>query len=485
MKESFFTRLTRCASESDSLLCVGLDPHPRLLDQPTAAAARDFCMRLIDACAPHVCAFKPNSAFFEALGPDGMAALVDVIAAVPNSIPVIVDAKRGDIASTAQAYARATFDTLGADALTVNPYLGGDSLKPFLIRPERGVFVLCKTSNPGANEFQALQVGSDEPLYLRVARQAQAWRAEYGYDNIGLVVGATDPQALAQVRAVAPDLWFLSPGVGAQGGDLGAALAAGLRGDGLGILVTVSRSISRSADPAAASMNLRDAINKARDFSDHKPLPHPGPAPVANGAPLHSNRCGAEIATALIESGCVRFGRFTLKSGRQSPIYLNLRYLASHPQSLQAVAAALIPLLHTLRFDRLAAIPYAALPIGTAIALAGNWPLVYPRREVKTYGTRSVIEGAYRPGDTVVVIDDLVTTGESKFEVIEKLKLVGLQVRDIVVLIDREQGASEAMAAAGYRLHAAVTLRHLLGHWRAMNAITAVQYKEVIDYLED
>ena len=204
MKESFFTRLTRCASESDSLLCVGLDPHPRLLDQPTAAAARDFCMRLVDACAPHVCAFKPNSAFFEALGPDGMAALVDVIAAVPNSIPVIVDAKRGDIASTAQAYARATFDTLGADALTVNPYLGRDSLKPFLTRPERGVFVLCKTSNPGADEFQALQVGSDEPLYLRVARQAQAWRAEYGYDNIGLVVGATDPQALAQVRAVDP-----------------------------------------------------------------------------------------------------------------------------------------------------------------------------------------------------------------------------------------------------------------------------------------
>jgi len=466
--ESFFDRLAGRARESDSLLCVGLDPHPNLLAEPTAAAARDFCVRLIRACAPYACAFKPNSAFFEALGPEGMEALRETIAAVPDTIPVILDAKRGDIASTADAYARAVFDTLGADALTASPYLGRDSVVPFLARPERGVFVLCKTSNPGADEFQALQVGSDESLYLRVARQAQGWSA---YRNVGLVVGATDPQALARVRVVAPDLWFLAPGVGAQGGNLEAALAAGLRADGLGMLVAVSRSIARAADPAAAAANLREAINHARcQRSERAARPRLG---VGRDA----------IASCLLQSSCVRFGQFTLKSGRQSPIYLDLRRLASHPPALRTVAAAFTRLLRGLEFDRLAAIPYAALPIGTAIALAGDWPLIYPRREVKAYGTRSAVEGVHRPGETAVVIDDLVTTGESKFETIQKLEAAGLQVRDIVVLIDREQGAAETLAAAGYRLHAIVTLRQLLDEWRAAEAITAEQYAKVVEYL--
>lgn len=468
MSESFFARLERRAQESDSLLCVGLDPHPEMLEQPTAAAARGFCLRLIELCAGYACAFKPNSAFFEAFGTEGIEALAEVIAAVPDSIPVVLDAKRGDIASTAQAYARAVFDTLGADAVTASPYLGRDSLDPFLTRPERGVFVLCKTSNPGADEFQALPVCAGEPLYVRVARQAQAWRAHHGHDNLGLVVGATDPAALARVRSAAPDLWFLAPGVGAQGGDLAGSLAAGLRADGLGMLVAVSRSIARASDPGAAAAALRGAINDARRQT--------GPRKVRRSE-------GLEVASAVFGAGCVRFGQFTLKSGEQAPIYLDLRRLASDPRALSVVGDAFLPVLRGLEFELLAAIPYGGLPIGTAVALAGGWPLIYPRQEVKAHGTRSAVEGAYQSGETAVVIDDVVTTGGSKFEAIQKLEAAGLKVRDVVVLVDREQGATETMSKAGYRLHSVATLRSLLADWRASRAVTEEQYQEVMAYL--
>ncbi len=260
MMPSFIKSLESRASEADTLLCVGLDPHPEALAELTPAAAREFCLRLIDECAPYACAFKPNSAFFERHGAQGMVVLREVITAVPAGIPVILDAKRGDIPSTAESYAHAVFDTLGAHALTASPYLGAEALAPFLNRPERGVFVLCKTSNPGADELQAL-LAEGEPLYLHVARKAQTWNR---HDNLGLVVGATDPLALARVRAAAPDLWFLTPGVGAQGANLEAALQAALRPDGMGMLVHSSRFIAGASDPAMAAANMRDAINVER-----------------------------------------------------------------------------------------------------------------------------------------------------------------------------------------------------------------------------
>src|SRR5512136_1210163 len=249
---NFFERLEQRARGIDSLLCVGLDPRAK-----DAASAREECIRLIEATSEFALAFKPNSAFFEAFGATGVAALKDVIAHVPQGIPVILDAKRGDIADTAEAYASAAFDELGAQAITLNPYLGGEALRPFLTRSDRGAFVLCKTSNPGADEFQALSV-EGHLLYETVAQHAQQWNA---HGNVGLVVGATDPQALARVRAAAPDLWFLMPGVGAQGGDLQAALEAGLRPDGLGLLINVSRSIAKAKEPRAEAEQIRNGIN--------------------------------------------------------------------------------------------------------------------------------------------------------------------------------------------------------------------------------
>jgi len=263
--ETFFTFLEKRVADCSSLLCVGLDPHAADLPRPTAEAAREFCLDLVRQTAPYAAAFKPNAAFFEQFGAEGWTALKQVIDAVQEQsqrlgsrIPVILDAKRGDIASTAEAYARSAFTDLGAHAITLSPYLGKDSIAPFLADPEKGVFLLCKTSNPGAADLQDLPVnGTGEPLYVAVARLAQSWNSG---DNIGLVVGATQPAAMARVRQVAPELWFLAPGIGAQGGDLETALMSGRRRDGKGLLFPVSRGIAREADPARAAARLRDRI---------------------------------------------------------------------------------------------------------------------------------------------------------------------------------------------------------------------------------
>ncbi len=173
----------------------------------------------------------------------------------------------------------------------------------------------------------------------------------------------------------------------------------------------------------------------------------------------------AFLADSLLEAGCIKFGKFKLKSGLMSPIYIDLRRIISHPKLLEQVGAAYLPILRDLHFERLAGLPYAAIPIATAISLAGGYPMIYPRKEVKQYGTKAEIEGEYHAGETIVVIDDLATTGGSKFEAIEKLTAVGLKIYDVVVLVDRQSGAKEALEQSGFRLHAVLTITQLMDYW--------------------
>jgi uridine monophosphate synthetase len=463
MTKSFFSRLEERARKLDSLLCVGLDPHPADLAVNTASAARDFCLRLIEATHDLAVAFKPNAAFFEAYGAEGWQALADVISAVPAEVPVILDAKRGDISSTAEAYARSAFESLKADAVTLNPYLGRDALEPFIKETAHGAFVLCKTSNPGSGDLQDLELsngGRPVSVFEKVALLAEKWNA---LDNVGVVVGATYPEALQRVRALAPNLWILAPGVGAQGGDLKAAMIAGLRSDGLGMLIPISRQISRAEDPRQAAERITVAVRLARQEIK---------ASVSEKEiPSYINT----LADGLLKAGCVQFGNFTLKSGLQSPIYIDLRRLVSIPALLAEVGVAYSRIVQKLHFDCLAALPYAALPITTAISLQSGWSLIYPRKEAKGYGTKAEIEGIFQAGERVVVIDDLATTGESKFGAIEKLQSAGLIVEDVVVLIDRQSGAVESLAEAGYRLHAVFTLTDLLDYYAAHGSIPLEQ----------
>jgi orotidine 5'-phosphate decarboxylase subfamily 2 len=210
----------------------------------------------VDRTAEHVCCFKPNAAFWEQYGAAGWQALSELRGRIPAEVPVLFDAKRGDIGSTMRAYARSAFEVLGADAITASPYLGADSLSELTGYSDRGVYVLCRTSNPGAADLQHLETGG-RPLYLQVASLAETLA---GSGNVGLVVGATAPEQLAEVRA-ASSLPFLVPGVGSQGGDLEAAVRAAWNGDEASCLVSVSRSVLYADDPGRQAADLKSAIN--------------------------------------------------------------------------------------------------------------------------------------------------------------------------------------------------------------------------------
>ena len=464
----FWAKLEESIAQRDSLLCVGLDPHPDRLPARYRSVGHFMC-DIVEQTAPYAAVFKPNIAFYEALGQPGWDALRETLVAIPDDIPVLLDAKRNDIASTAAAYARAVFDELGVDAVTINPYLGSDGVEPFLAYQDRGVFLLCKTSNPGAGDLQDwAQYG--QPLYRRVAELAGEW-AQGG--EIGLVIGATYPEAMAEIRAAWPKTWFLVPGVGAQGGDLEAALQAGLRPDGRGLIVNSSRGILYAEDPRQAAQETRDAINRARSVAQA------GPSSAEQARQARLSR----LALALYETGCVQLGDFVLHSGAHSPIYVDLRRLVNNPQVLEMAAAEYVPLLKGLDYERIAAIPYAALPIGTAVALQTRDPLIYPRREVKEYGTRRRVEGEYHAGERAVLVDDLISSGGSKLEAAAPLKEEGLVVEDVVVLIDRQQGGAEDLARHGLRLHAAVTLREIVALLVAAGKLDAETQTRVERYL--
>jgi orotidine-5'-phosphate decarboxylase len=251
---SYFERLRALAKERDTMLCVGLDPDPERIEGG-APGALQHCREVVRQTEEHVCCYKPNSAFWEQYGPDGWKALLELRDEAPQT-PFLFDGKRGDTGNTMRAYALTVFRTLGMDAATVNPYLGSDSLEEFTRYEDRAVYVVCRSSNPGATDLQHLDAGG-RPLYAHVAELAERLN---GHRNVGLVVGATAPNEIADVRR-ASQLPFLIPGIGAQGGDLEGSVRAAWNGDPASCLVSASRSVLFAEKPSREAAKLKDQIN--------------------------------------------------------------------------------------------------------------------------------------------------------------------------------------------------------------------------------
>ena len=267
---NFIDKLRQAIKKNNSLLCLGLDPDPELMPPRLVGEVFEFNKSIIDATADLVCTYKPNLAFYEALGIPGLVALEKTVKYIPDNIPVIGDAKRGDIGNTARLYAKALFETLGFDAVTLSPYLGYDSIKPFIDYRDKGVLILCRTSNPGALDFQSLLCQEGGFLFEVVAQKAKEWNQ---YGNIGLVVGATYPKELKQIRQLCPEMVLLIPGIGAQQGDLALAVGYGIDNAREKTLFSSSRQIlyaSRGKDFAQAARQaaseLRQKINSLLPF---------------------------------------------------------------------------------------------------------------------------------------------------------------------------------------------------------------------------
>lgn len=263
-------KLKSIQAKNNSLISLGLDLDVKKMPGDYGDSIKkmfDFVRQVIDATSDQVCAYKPNIAFFERFGPDGLSLLKQIVQRIPDDIPIIVDCKRGDIGNTASHYAAAMFEWLGADWVTINPYMGYDSIRPFIENKEKGAFVLCLTSNTGSKDFQHL-VSDGLPLYRHVAEKVKYWNKD---DNCGLVVGATQPEELKEIRAAAGDMPILIPGVGAQGGDLETAVINGTANFTKPALINVARSVLyASQDPDFAQrareelIKLNDAVNAVR-----------------------------------------------------------------------------------------------------------------------------------------------------------------------------------------------------------------------------
>jgi len=495
MSSNFFAKLEAAVARNQSLLSVGLDPTPaqlpakhRQADGDPIAGILAWNRAIIEETADQVALYKPNIAFYEALGLPGMELLYQTLALIPDDIPVLLDAKRGDIGSTASAYAQACFDALAVDAVTLNPYLGRDSIDPFAVYADKGLFVLCHTSNPSAGEFQHLEINDwqtldrepNRSLYERVAQTAATWSP-----NVAFVVGATYPEQMEAIRAVVPDRWILVPGIGAQGGDLPSIMATGIRADGKGLILSVSRGIALADNYRAAAEGFRTQIN------EHRPSTGTTPATSSTGTvqavppaqPSTVNAATRALILGLADLGAVKFGSFTLASGMQAPVYIDLRLLVSQPQLLAQAAALYAAVLANLPFDRIAGVPYAALPIGTAVSLVANVPMIYPRKEVKTHGLGKDIEGAWEVGDRIVIIEDLFTTAGSVLKTVERFRAVGLTVEDAIVLIDREQGGKANLAAAAVTGHSVLTISEVMDVLVDAGRLNTEKRQEVFDFI--
>jgi orotidine 5'-phosphate decarboxylase subfamily 2 len=512
---NFFAKLTASVASKNSYLCIGLDPHHSELRLPplsdctpdqVADAALSFCLTMIDQTYEYACCYKPNCAFFESLGARGHEVLHAVIAAAHGTpggpTPVLLDSKRGDIGSTAMAYATVSFHHLQADAVTLSPLMGYDSIEPFLTKDHgnTGAFLLCKTSNPGSNDLMVTRVVDEDGcgngntntntcfLYEQIAKLVHKWNEKLKLDNgttsdvVGLVVGATDVTALTNVRSLSKDLWILAPGIGFQGGDLKASALAGMNDEGDRFLVPVSRGVSRAENRKEKARELRDAINEVREIkrrheksgrSDDNTKTTTTTAAATDVQPYQT-----EFIKFALQVGVLKFGTFTLKSGRISPYFFNAGgfddgislsrlgrcYASSIMSSSELTCGADGGASSTgtctttnnnnnnnnssnitTTFSVIFGPAYKGISLGAVVAAAlydmygVNVGFCYNRKEAKDHGEGGLLVGADMVGKKVLVVDDVISAGTAIRESYDMLTKIGAIPVGVSIALDRAE----------------------------------------------
>jgi uridine monophosphate synthetase len=493
----FFVQLTDAIAARQSLLVTGLDPNPEMLQawahrrgmggRSFLSQARHWIKAVVEATADHVCAYKPSLGFYQALGPVGLELLREVRELVPLDIPLIIDTKHGDLNSSS-ALAHYLFRELGADGVTLSPLAGQDIAAPFLLYPDKAVVITCHSSNAAARVLQHHPDESD-PLYLRIVRECQLWATP---DQLLLEVGTSDPAILARVRQVAPERFLILRSLWGEEDRLDALLEAGLSPAADGLLMPLPQNLLVEDDVAVRAAALKQRISerrdrwlegRAQDQSDVCSLWLPERRPDGTaGAGADADGTGDPLASLILDLfdiGCLLFGDYVQASGAVFNYYVDLRQIISDPNLFHRVLHAYAGQLGELVFDRIAGIPYGSLPTATGLSLQLHKPLLYPRKEVKAHGARRLIEGDFEEGDRVVVVDDILITGNSVLEGIAKLESSGLEVEDVVVFIDHggraDTSARQRLAREGYRCHAVLDIARITAVLHAAGRLTDAQ----------
>ena len=482
-RTNFFDKLLAAVENNQSLLYLALDPDPETLPALVSMTAEETKSVLTDLLSKHksaidqtadlICACKITLGFYQSLGIPGWELLQQILTIIPPQIPVILDAKHCDL-NTSTLFAKIVFQDWQVDAITLSPYAGFDQVAPFLLYAGKTVFVLCATANASAAALQEYPT-PENPLYLQLVRVSQTWGTP---EQLGLEVGVM-PDMLARIRQAAPERLILVEGDIAEENDLteendlAQLLAAGLNKNGEGLLLPVPPNLLAGKEQRREIEKLRDNINKQRmraiegsptcelwlpDVCFLQPEPY------------------RDLILQLYDIGCVVFGDHVQASGAVFPYYIDLRKIISIPQIFHQIVSAYADILKNLKFDRIAGIPYGSLPTATGLALRMERPMIFPRKEVKTYGAGKLIEGHFQPGETIVVVDDILISGKSVMEGAGKLKSAGLNVEDIVVLIDHEQGVKDKLQANGYSAHSVLALSEIAQTLYQANRIDTEQF---------
>jgi uridine monophosphate synthetase len=465
----FFVQLTEAIAERQSLLVTGLDPNPEMLqswalrhgmgNRSFLSQARHWIKAVVEATNPHVCAIKASLGFYQALGPLGLELLLEVRDLVPRDLPLIIDAKHGDLNSST-ALAHYLFKELCVDAVTLSPLAGQDIAAPFLLYADKAVVITCRSSNPAAKRIQ-YHPSESNPLFLQIVRESQLWGTP---EQLMLEVGTSDPAVLAQVREAAPERVLMLRSIWSEEKRLNGLLKAGLNQAADGLLLPLPQNLLVEDDLSEQAEALKDLINQRRQrWLEDQPREAVSSCDVWLADRDNSDRDPMdELIVDLFDIGCLLFGEYVQASGAVFNYYIDLRQIISDPNLFHRVLHGYSGLLNQLSFDRIAGIPYGSLPTATGLSLALHKPLIYPRKEVKAHGARRLIEGDFNEGDQVVVVDDILITGGSVLEGIAKLENSGLVVKDVVVFIDhggeRDRRARERLESKGYRVHAVLDI---------------------------